>query len=196
MIAAVVLAAGLARRMGRQKLLLAVDGKPIVRRAVEGVVGHVDDTVVVTGPDDRDIAATLAGLRIRFVVNPHPEQGQATSIAAGIAALGSRIDGALVVLGDQPSLPATVVPALIDTFRRSGKTVIAPVYQGVQGTPVLFRRDVFGELAGLTGDAGAKSVVQRDPGRVERVAFDVPMPVDVDTPEDYERIAKPPTPRA
>jgi molybdenum cofactor cytidylyltransferase len=191
MIAAVVLAAGLARRMGRQKLVLAIDGKPIVRRAVEGVIKHVDDTVIVTGPNDRDIAATLAGLRVRFVVNPHPEAGQATSIASGIGALGSGIDGALVVLGDQPKVPPEVVPALLEAFRRSRKMIVAPAYQGVQGTPVLFRRDVFTELAALTGDAGAKSVVQRDPTRVEQVPFDVPMPIDIDTPDDYERIARP-----
>ena len=63
-----------------------------------------------------------------------------------------------------------------------------PVFQGVQGTPVIFAREVFRELSELTGDAGARSVVQARPERVERVTFDLPMPPDVDTPEDYAKL--------
>ena len=184
-----MLAAGLARRMGRQKLLLEVEGRPIVRRSVEGVLPHVEDALVVTGPADTQIEGALAGLRVRFVVNPHPEDGQGRSIATGIAALRSGTSGALVALGDQPALPPQVVPALVETFRRAGKAIVAPVYRGVQGTPVLFSVDVFPELLALTGDAGARSVVHRDPLRVERVTFDVAMPIDIDTPEDYARLS-------
>ena len=143
MIAAVVLAAGFARRMGRPKLLLEIGGKPIVRHAVEGILPHVDETIVVTGPGDARVVDALAGLLVRFAVNPRPEDGQGTSIAAGISALSADSDAALVALGDQPAVPQTVVPALLDALRRTGKSVIAPVYRGVQGTPVLFRRDVF-----------------------------------------------------
>src|SRR5204863_8095258 len=86
-IAAVVLAAGLARRMGRQKLLLQLQGKPVVRWSVEHVVKHVEDVVIVTGPDDTAIRQALEDLTVRFVVNPRPQDGQGTSIAAGVAAL-------------------------------------------------------------------------------------------------------------
>ena len=64
----------------------------------------------------------------------------------------------------------------------------APVYRGVQGTPVLFAADVFAELRALTGDAGARAVVKARPERVEAVAFDFAMPPDVDTPEDYAKL--------
>src|SRR5262249_51445832 len=87
MIAAVVLAAGLARRMGRQKLLLQLQGKPVVRWSVEHVAGHAEDVVVVTGPDDTALRQALDGLAVRFAVNPRPQDGQGTSIAAGVAAL-------------------------------------------------------------------------------------------------------------
>ena len=92
MIAAIVLAAGLARRMGgRQKLLLPLDGKPVVRWSVEHVAGHVDEVVVVTGRDDAAVRAALAGLSVRFVVNPRPEAGQGSSIAVGTGANAGRI---------------------------------------------------------------------------------------------------------
>ena len=113
MIAAVVLAAGFARRMGRQKLLLELEGKPVVRWSVENVLPHVADCVVVTGQDDAAVRGALGGLAVRFAVNPRPQDGQGSSIAVGIAALELRTAAALIVLGDQPRTPGAVVPALL-----------------------------------------------------------------------------------
>src|SRR2546425_774735 len=95
---------------------------------------------------------------------------------------------ALIALGDQPKTPDPVVPALLAAFARAGKPIVVPVFKGTQGTPVVFAREVFPELHRLTGDAGARSVVNARPERVERVVFDLPMPPDVDTPEDYARL--------
>ena len=188
MIAAVVLAAGFARRMGRQKLLLVLHGKPVVRWSVDGVLPHVGDVVVVTGQDDVAVREALAGLAVRFAVNSRPQDGQGSSIATGVRALKPWTAAALVVLGDQPRLPASVIPALLDARTRSGKAIITPVYEGTAGTPVLFAADVFAELAALTGDAGARAVVAARPERVEAVAVESPMPLDVDTPEDFARL--------
>ena len=85
--AAVVLAAGLARRMGRQKLLLDLRGKAVVRWSVEAILPHVDDVVVVTGHEAAGVEAALAGLPVRFAENPRPEDGQGSSIAVGVGAL-------------------------------------------------------------------------------------------------------------
>lgn len=188
MIAAVVLAAGLARRMGRPKLLLPLGDRPILRHAVEGVRPHVDEVVVVRGPDPATVEPALAGLEVRFAVNPRPEEGQGSSIAVGVAALPPGTRAALIVLGDQPRVPPEVVPALLEAWRRTGRPVVAPLYRGVPGPPVLFAAEVFGELRALTGDAGARRVVEARPERVERVAIDAPTPSDVDTPEDYARL--------
>jgi molybdenum cofactor cytidylyltransferase len=188
MIAAIVLAAGFARRMGRQKLLLELRGKPVVRWSVEAVLPHIEDVVVVTGQDDAGVRAALADLPVRFVVNPRPQSGQGSSIAVGMVALKPWTAAVLVVLGDQPRLPPSVVPALLGARERTGKAIVTPVYRGTQGTPVLFAGEVFTELAALGGDAGARSVVQARPERVARVEVDAPMPLDVDTPEDYARL--------
>jgi molybdenum cofactor cytidylyltransferase len=187
-IAAVVLAAGFARRMGRQKLLLSLHGKPVVRWSVETVLPHVGDVVVVTGQDDAAVREALTGLSVRFAVNPRPQDGQGSSIAIGVGALKPWTAAVLVVLGDQPRVPASVVPALLAARARSHKAIVTPVYEGTPGTPVLFAADVFPELAALTGDAGARAVVGLRPERVEAVAVESPMPLDVDTPEDFARL--------
>jgi molybdenum cofactor cytidylyltransferase len=189
MIAGVVLAAGLSRRMAQPKLLLALEGKPILRHAVERMLaGGVDEAVVVVPPGHQAIAAALAGLAVRLVVNPNPEAGQGTSIAAGIAALSRDAEAALIALGDQPRLPPTVIPALIAAFRRGGRAIAAPRYRGSQGNPVLFGLQVFSELHALGGDRGARSVIEKEASRVAWVDFDLAMPEDIDTPEDYERL--------
>ena len=189
LIAGVVLAAGLSRRMGQAKLLLTVGGRAIVRHAVEAVLaGGVDSVWVVTGPDVEPIEAALAGIDVEIVVNPAPEEGQAGSVRAGIAALPAAVDTALIALGDQPALAPSIIPALLAARRASSKPIVAPRYRDGQGNPVLFKREIFSELLRLTGDQGARPIIQREPARVEWVELDLPMPPDVDTPGDYEKI--------
>jgi molybdenum cofactor cytidylyltransferase len=189
MIAGVVLAAGLSRRMGQAKLLMPVGGRAIVRYVVESVLaGGVDSVWVVTGPDVEPIEAALAGLEVQIVVNLAPEEGQASSLRAGIAALPAAVDAVLIALGDQPSLAPSIIPALLAARRTTPKLIVAPRYRDGQGNPVLFKREIFPELLRLTGDQGARPIIQKEPARVEWVELDLPMPPDVDTLDDYEKI--------
>jgi molybdenum cofactor cytidylyltransferase len=189
MIAAIILAAGLSRRMGQAKLLMPVGGRAIIRYVVESVLaGGVDSVWVVTGPDVEPIEAALAGFEVQIVVNPAPEEGQAGSVRTGIAALPPSVDAVLIALGDQPSLAPSIIPALLAARRASPKLIVAPRYRDGQGNPVLFKREIFPELLRLTGDQGARPIIQKDPTRVEWVELDLPMPPDVDTPGDFERI--------
>lgn len=189
MIAAVVLAAGLSRRMGQAKLLLTVGGRAIIRYVVESVLaGGVDSVWVVTGPDVEPIETALGGIEVQYVVNPAPEEGQAGSVRTGIAALPPSVDSVLIALGDQPLLAPSIIPALLAARRASPKLIVAPRYRDGQGNPVVFKREIFPELLCLTGDQGARPIIQKEPTRVEWVELDLPMPADVDTPDDYEKI--------
>jgi molybdenum cofactor cytidylyltransferase len=188
-IVGVVLAAGLARRMGRGKLLLELDGAPVIRRTVEGVLAAgLDRVLVVVGPEHAAMREALSGLPVELAVNPEPEAGQGRSIRAGIEALPPGATAALVAMGDQPTVPAPVIPALRSALASSGKAIAAPVYREGRGNPVLFGAAVFPELRRLEGDRGARSIVELDPGRVALVELDLPMPPDVDTPDDYDRL--------
>lgn len=189
MIAGIVLAAGLSRRMGQSKVLMKVGGRAIIRYVVESVLaGGVDSVWVVTGPDVEPIEVALAGTEVQFAVNPAPEEGQAGSVRTGIAALPASVEAVLIALGDQPLMPPSIIPALLAARRTSPKLIVAPRYRDGQGNPVVFKREIFPELLRLTGDQGARPIIQKEPTRVEWVELDLPMPPDVDTPDDYEKI--------
>jgi molybdenum cofactor cytidylyltransferase len=187
-IAAIVLAAGASTRMGRQKLTLPMaGGRPLVRLAVEQVLAAgLDEVVVVVGGDAQAVAAALATLPVRVVVNPRYAEGQSTSLRAGLDALRPGTDAAVVALGDQPLPDPDVIRRLVAAFRTTGRPIAAPVYRDGRGNPVLFGAALFGELRGVTGDQGGRGVITRDAARVAEVPVDMAMPADIDTPEDYE----------
>ena len=189
MIAGVVLAAGLSRRMGRPKLTLDLDGRPVIRHTVEALTGAgIEDLVVVVPPASAALEAALAGLPVRFAINPMPEAGQAGSVVAGVRALSPAAEAALVALGDQPHVPRAVLVGLCEAHRATRLPIVAPRYREGRGNPVLFASAVFPELLRLTGDQGARGVIDADPTRVALVPFDLPMPRDLDTPDDYESV--------
>ena len=167
----------------------------MLRVTVDAVLASgVKPVVVVTGTGHRELAEALAGLPVVLVNNPSPEAGQASSIRIGVGALPPDTEAVLIALGDQPFVPAGVVAGLLDAFRTTGKAIVAPRYRNGRGNPVLFSRETFAELAEVSGDQGARSVVERDPSRVALVDVDLPMPQDVDTPEDYARLQRPDNP--
>ena len=190
-VAAVVLAAGASSRFGAQKLLASLGGAPVVRLAVERVLAaEVDSVTVVLGREADAVRAALDGLPLRFAVNARWAAGMSTSLRAGVSAAAADGPGAiLVALGDQPAVPREVFGRLLSVWRERRPPIVAPVYEGVRGNPVLFDAAVFGELLAVTGDEGARAVIAADAGRVALVELPFPMPADIDTVVDLERMA-------
>lgn len=189
-VAAVLLAAGQSSRFGAQKLLAPLGGRPIVRRAAEGVLAGTRalELVVVVGREGDAVAAALDGLPVRCVANPRFADGLGTSLRAGISALPEGTRAAVVALGDQPLVPPGVMPRLLAAYRAGGARIVAPAYRGTRGNPVLFDAAVFPELLAVPGDEGARGVIARDASRVQLVEFAHDMPADVDEPADLERL--------
>lgn len=187
MIAGIVLAAGASRRMGEQKLLLPIAGRPLVRHAVERLLAAgLSDIVVVLGREADAVARALADLPVRTAVNPRYAEGQSTSVRAGLDALAPGTEAVVIALGDQPGVEPAVVRRLVAAFRSSGRPIAAPAYRDGRGNPVLFGAALFDELRAVTGDEGGRGVIRRDPLRVVEVAVDGDSPRDIDTPGDYD----------
>jgi molybdenum cofactor cytidylyltransferase len=189
-IAALILAAGASSRMGRPKQLLDWGGRPLVRATAElALAAGLDPVLAVVGGARVAVEAALAELPLRIVPNADYAAGQSTSLRLGIAALGPEIDAVVILLGDQPFVSAAIVERLVAEWRASRASIVAPVYAGQRGNPVLFARDVFPELLAVQGDQGARAVLAADRSRVQLVPFDDPRPLaDIDTPDDYERL--------
>jgi molybdenum cofactor cytidylyltransferase len=188
-IAAIVLAAGASRRFGSQKLLAVLHGKPVVRWSVENLLeAQPDEVIVVTGADGGAVRAALEGLAVRVVVNESWAEGIGSSLRAGIAAVGTDADAAMIVLGDQPGVQTRVIASLLNAHAEGDKAIVVPSYRGERGHPVIFGVSIFPELRTLGGDRGARDLIARDPGRVTVVDFDAPAPLDVDTEEELRSL--------
>jgi molybdenum cofactor cytidylyltransferase len=185
-IAAIVLAAGRSTRMGGpNKLLADIRGKPLVRIAAEEALGsRADGVIVVTGYQRERVEQALAGLKVRFVYNPDFAQGLSTSLKAGLAAVPSEADGAIVCLGDMPQVRADMIDRLIGAFDPArGALIVVPTIEGKRGNPVLWSRRFFPELAGLEGDVGARNLIGTYGEAVAEVPADAAALLDIDTPE-------------
>jgi molybdenum cofactor cytidylyltransferase len=185
-IGAVVLAAGQSLRMGANKLLAEIKGKLMIRHTVESVLAtSASPVIVVTGHHAEGIEAALAGLAVQFAHNPQYAEGLSTSLRAGIGALPGDVDGAVVCLGDMPLVEPRHVNKLIAAFNPTEhRSICVPVANGQRGNPVLWGRQHFPELLKLTGDKGARSLLDQLADEVVEVAISSDAVLaDVDTPE-------------
>jgi molybdenum cofactor cytidylyltransferase len=190
-VAAIVLAAGRARRFGAQKLVAPFGNSTVIRCVVERVrSAAIDRVTVVVGEGADQIRAALSGLDVAWAVNPNSSRGMSTSIAAGIAALSGEVDAAIVVLGDQPTVDHSVLTRLVETWHERGSAIVAPRYRGRRGNPVLFDRALFADLRSLEGDRGARDFIDANPAQLAVVDVEGTAPLDVDTPADYDALLR------
>jgi len=195
-LSAVVLAAGSSSRMsGRNKLLLPVEGVPLVRRSVAIFLGYpFAEIVVVTGHQAAEVEAALHGLPVRFARNPRHAEGQMTSVRHGLAALSERsagVAGVMVCLSDQPRLVTDDVGAIAEAFlARPRCRVLVPTYAGARGNPIVLARSSLDEILVRGGNFGCKQFVAKNADLVDTLAMaDDHVVVDMDTPEAYAAIA-------
>ena len=191
-VAAIVLAAGQSSRMGANKLLAEIKGQPMIRRTVAAMRQAADLTVVVTGREPEAIATALDGLPVTLVHNARFAEGLSTSLRAGIEALPADTDVAVIALGDMPLVGPEAVRRLIAAYGPAEhRSVCVPVFKGERGNPVLWGRQHFEVLTGMTGDKGARALFDQLSDEI----VDVEMPdeavlLDADTPEALEKLRR------
>ena len=181
----IVLAAGASTRMGRIKMLLPVRGTTLLASAVTPLLEAGLDRVVVVLGHQADAVRNGAGLpddaRMAFTVNEEWPSGLSSSLRKGLEAC-AEADAVVIVLGDQPNLRSDLVRKLVQAAATEASLAV-PMHNGRVGHPILFRRELFGELSQLSGDAGAREVVRRHIDRAAIVTGDPPR--DLDTEADY-----------
>jgi molybdenum cofactor cytidylyltransferase len=205
--AAIILAAGTSSRMGegRHKLLLQLNGRPVLAHVIEAALASQARPILLVlgyhaGQVRERLADVIASPDISIVENPDYGQGMSTSMKLGIQMLlsdgykkpqESEVDSALFLTGDQPLITAKVIDMVIEAYRRSGRRIVAPLYDGQRGNPVLFDAGFFPELLEVTGDEGGRSVLKRHTEEVETVEIgDAAAAYDVDTWEAYQRVVE------
>jgi molybdenum cofactor cytidylyltransferase len=189
---AVVLAAGLSRRMGPQnKLLLPIEGEPLVRRAVTRVlaVGLVE-VVVVLGHAADEVEQALSGLSVRPALNSDYASGQVSSVRAGLAALREPVDAVLICLGDQPLLTSADLRAVVDAYgARPHGSILVPFRGERRGNPVMIDAGSARETLERGTNFGCRHFIEQHPERVYRWQAPSDHYVrDVDEPADYQAL--------
>lgn len=183
-IVAVVLAAGLGKRMGGTKMLADFGGKPMIQVTVENLLATgVDEIVVVTGYDHDNIVAAVSALNVQVRFNADYETGMASSLRVGVEA-AKHADGVVICLGDMPAVSSQVIDRMIAAFNPvEHRSIVVPTHQGQFGNPVLWGAEHFDQLRSMTGDQGARSLVAALKSEATEVSADASVIMDADTPE-------------
>lgn len=197
-VGAVLLAAGAGERMGgRPKALLELGGVPLVLRQLIALSGAgVDEVAVVLGHHADAIEPAVRQFPIALVRNPSPDDGQASSVRLGLAALSPRLDAVIVALADQPLIDSQDIVALISAFRKRGEAaMVVPRVRRADGqmgpgNPVMFDAALREEWLAGSADLACRKWRERNPARVHWLETDnARYGLDIDTPEDIERFA-------
>jgi len=189
-IGAVILAAGTSSRMGEAKQLLRLGGSTLLDQVVHNLRGsRVAEIVIVLGHEAETIKQQTAVKNLKVVVNESYRQGMGTSLRAGLSALSSEVDAALIVLADQPFVRPATFDQIIDHYQQSNAQIVIPTYKGFRGNPVLLDRSVFPEVMALTGDIGCRAIFGNHLEGIAKVPVeDVGILLDLDSKEDVARL--------
>lgn len=180
---AIVLAAGRSSRMGRNKLLLKIDGKTVLDRLLLVLNCVLDDIILVTGYDPEPIKKVAEDYNLKIIHNPDFDKGMTTSFKTGLRATNA--DAVFLVLGDQLGLEMSLLRRMISAMEDSNALIVIPKYEDKKGHPTLFRRPVFDELLSLGDSDTIRDVVIRHEAEQITVEGSKWTTLDFDTQKDF-----------
>jgi molybdenum cofactor cytidylyltransferase len=186
-LAAVVPAAGLSRRMGREKVLLSIGSSSVLERVLDTLASAgVDERIVVVRPDLPEAAQQARSRGARVVVNPHPEEEMLHSIRMGIEELSPGLEAFFVWPADHPAV--RVETLLLLALQANRTLVLLPLHRGRRGHPALVGADLIDSIAAIPADQGLRHLWRSRPEVLGEVPVeDEGVLLDLDTPEDYQK---------
>ncbi|WP_432408730.1 molybdenum cofactor cytidylyltransferase [Wukongibacter sp. M2B1] len=185
MITGIIMASGFSKRMKRNKLLLDLDGSPVIERVIKAIKeSNVDNVIIVY----REKRVKEIGIRngVKVIYNDSAELGQSQSMKLGVRYSPPETEAFMFFVGDQPFLNAVTINRLIEAFKEGKYPIVVPKYNGKRGNPVIFSSELKGELLNIEGDKGGRSIIREKPSDVKIVNFsDETIGKDIDTWEEY-----------
>jgi len=190
-VGAIVLAAGMSRRMGQSKVLLPWSGrKTIIEHILEQLIlSRVDHIIVVTGHRAEDVTRLAEKLGVGVTYNPDYETGEMlSSLKVGLRAMPAHISAAMIVLGDQPRIQPKVISQVLMAYAEGERDIVAPSYEMRRGHPILIGRRYWPEILALPDGGAPRDVISAHQDCIAYVNVDTDSVLgDVDTPEDYSQ---------
>lgn len=190
MTAMIILAAGASTRLGRPKQNLLFQGQTLLQRCVGTAINTpCRPIILVLGANNQLIEKEGLPGDIKIICNDGWNEGMASSIRAGINAIGNNddIDSAIILLCDQPFVNAELIGSILAKHTETDKKIIACTYNNTIGVPALFHRSLFAGLSALQGHEGAKSIIKTHMKETVTITFDL-AGIDIDTMADYEQL--------
>lgn len=187
-VAVIVLASGLSRRMGSNKMLLKLGGKPILIRTIRNFSCLFSEIILVSAPNENEISMCAKEVS-KIAVNSKPEEGLSRSIRIGLLCLSSKLRAFFLALGDQPFLAESTLRLMVRAYREKRPKIVVPVYRGIRGNPVLFDISMVETLtSSLEGDKGARDVIEKHLNETLFLELnDRGISLDIDTPLDLKK---------
>ncbi|MDD2482003.1 MAG: molybdenum cofactor cytidylyltransferase [Lutispora sp.] len=190
-ISGIILAAGISKRMGTQKLLLPFKESTIIENIIGTVKSCKSFEEVIVVYSSEKVLDRIMQHSVRSAINERAEEGQSTSVIEGIKNSDPNTKAYMFIVGDQPFITKDILEELISTWQKNQASIIVPRYDGKKGMPTIFPVNFKQELMNITGDAGGRSIIQGNLDKVIFIDFNNTIAgFDIDTPEDYEEILK------
>lgn len=188
MISGIILASGLSRRMGTDKLLLPVGGVPVIERVIKAAsISGLGEVILVCSSEK--VADLGKKFGVKIVKNNAPEMGQSYSVRLGVEESSQSAEGLMFLVGDQPFINVHIINDLIRKFVPENCSAVVPIYNGERGNPVIFASSLRKKLLGLCGDSGGRTLLKEMEGSIITVSFtDGKLGLDIDTQEEYEAV--------
>ncbi|GAA0727716.1 molybdenum cofactor cytidylyltransferase [Clostridium malenominatum] len=188
MVSAVIMASGYGKRMGQNKLLMPLKGKPVLEHVINSIKRCDFNEIILVGRD-KEVLDLGFDKGISIVENHEAYKGQSQSIKLGVENANKNSEGYMFFTGDQPFIDNRTINLLLGEHYENKDKIICPMYKGERGSPVIFPSIYREALLNLQGDEGGRSIMKSN---LEEIIFvqieDGKILMDIDTPEEYERL--------